>query len=313
MPSSPTLPAAERSRLPQPSGEVLHESANSARAGGGRPRRPRDRRPTRGQGRLQLPGPSASGRSLLHLPRSRREETQGQTAPRRSGQSPAASWCRASRSRASSSAHHRRRADKRMPPRKSNLTLTKDEIDLLRRWIAEGAEYKPHWAFLPLPDGVPVPAVADAKWPAGPLDRFVLARLEREGLAAVAGRIERELDSPRHLRPDRPAADARRSGRLPRRPLAAGLRAGRGPPARLAALRRADGDGLARRGPLRGFVRLPGRRRQSASGRGATGSSPPSTKTSPSTASLPGRSPATCCPTPRASSGWRPPSAGCTA
>src|SRR5579885_381954 len=72
--------------------------------------------------------------------------------------------------------------EERMPPRKSNLTLSPDEIALLRRWIAEGAEYTPHWAFLPPPDKVPVPAVADAAWPAGPLDRFVLARLEREGL-----------------------------------------------------------------------------------------------------------------------------------
>jgi hypothetical protein len=69
-----------------------------------------------------------------------------------------------------------------MPPRKSNLSLSKDEIELIRRWVAEGAEYKPHWAFLPLPDAVPVPAVADTKWPAAPLDHFVLARLEREGL-----------------------------------------------------------------------------------------------------------------------------------
>jgi hypothetical protein len=73
-------------------------------------------------------------------------------------------------------------ADRRMPPRKSNLSLSKDEIELLRRWIAEGAEYKPHWAFLPLPDRVPVPAVADQNWPTAPLDRFVLARLESEGL-----------------------------------------------------------------------------------------------------------------------------------
>jgi hypothetical protein len=72
--------------------------------------------------------------------------------------------------------------DQRMPPRKSNLSLSRDEIDVLRRWVAEGAEYKPHWAFLPLADTVPVPAVADARWPAGPLDHFVLARLEREGL-----------------------------------------------------------------------------------------------------------------------------------
>jgi hypothetical protein len=73
-------------------------------------------------------------------------------------------------------------ADRRMPPRKSNLTLSKDEIETLRRWVAEGAEYKPHWAFLPLPDVVPLPAVADTHWPTEPLDRFVLARLEREGL-----------------------------------------------------------------------------------------------------------------------------------
>jgi hypothetical protein len=70
----------------------------------------------------------------------------------------------------------------RMPPRKSNLSLSQDEIGLLRRWIAEGAEYKPHWAFLPLPDAVPVPAVADCAWPAGPLDHFIRARHDREGL-----------------------------------------------------------------------------------------------------------------------------------
>jgi hypothetical protein len=72
--------------------------------------------------------------------------------------------------------------DRHMPPRKSNLSLSADEIALIRRWVAEGAEYKPHWAFLPLPDTVPVPAVADPHWPAGPPDHFILARLEREGL-----------------------------------------------------------------------------------------------------------------------------------
>jgi hypothetical protein len=72
--------------------------------------------------------------------------------------------------------------ERRMPPRKSNRSLNPDEIALIRRWIAEGAEYKPHWAFQPLPERVPVPPVADARWPAGPLDHFVLARLERERL-----------------------------------------------------------------------------------------------------------------------------------
>ncbi|HEV3494841.1 MAG TPA: DUF1549 domain-containing protein, partial [Actinomycetes bacterium] len=69
-----------------------------------------------------------------------------------------------------------------MPPPKSNLRLGKAEVEVLRRWVAQGAEYRPHWAFLPLPDAVTVPDVTDVRWPAGPLDRFVLARLEREGL-----------------------------------------------------------------------------------------------------------------------------------
>src|SRR5438128_546475 len=70
----------------------------------------------------------------------------------------------------------------RMPPAKSNLHLSKDEIDLIRRWIAEGAEYKTHWAFLPPPERVPLPAVTDAAWPSNPIDHFILARLEQEGL-----------------------------------------------------------------------------------------------------------------------------------
>src|SRR5205085_2088743 len=49
-------------------------------------------------------------------------------------------------------------------------------------WIAEGARYEPHWAFTLLPQNVPVPAVSSAAWCRNPIDRFVLARLEREGL-----------------------------------------------------------------------------------------------------------------------------------
>src|SRR5262245_31532094 len=71
---------------------------------------------------------------------------------------------------------------KHMPPARTNLTLTEEEIGILRRWIAEGAEYKPHWAFLPLPDAVSLPAVSDPLWPARGLDHFVLARLDREKL-----------------------------------------------------------------------------------------------------------------------------------
>jgi hypothetical protein len=72
--------------------------------------------------------------------------------------------------------------DKHMPPRKTNLSLRPDEIEILRRWIAQGAEHKPHWAYVPLPPSITLPAVSDPKWPANGIDHFILARLDREGL-----------------------------------------------------------------------------------------------------------------------------------
>ncbi len=73
--------------------------------------------------------------------------------------------------------------DQRMPPHKSNLSLSQAEIETLRRWIAEGAEYQPHWAFMPLPDTVQVPSVSPAHWPVQPIDNFVAARLSVEKLS----------------------------------------------------------------------------------------------------------------------------------
>ncbi len=69
----------------------------------------------------------------------------------------------------------------RMPPAASHKTLTAAEKDLLQRWIAGGAEYKAHWAFL-APVRPPLPAVKAAAWPRNPIDHYVLARLEQEGL-----------------------------------------------------------------------------------------------------------------------------------
>src|SRR5580658_6080539 len=69
-----------------------------------------------------------------------------------------------------------------MPPTNSNLSLTAPEKERLRRWIAEGARYQPHWAFVPLPESVPLPRVKNKKWPRNEIDYFILARLEKEGL-----------------------------------------------------------------------------------------------------------------------------------
>jgi hypothetical protein len=71
--------------------------------------------------------------------------------------------------------------NERMPPPTSGKRLNPGQIDLLRRWIEQGAKWEKHWAFLP-PQRPEVPAVKDEKWVRNPIDAFVLARLEREGL-----------------------------------------------------------------------------------------------------------------------------------
>ena len=69
-----------------------------------------------------------------------------------------------------------------MPPPKSHKKLTSAQKDVLRRWIEGGTKYEPHWAFVPIRRAVP-PSVSLADWPMNPIDPFVLARLEREGIA----------------------------------------------------------------------------------------------------------------------------------
>ncbi len=69
----------------------------------------------------------------------------------------------------------------RMPPPESGKTLTREEVDTLRRWIAAGAEYERHWAFV-APARPSLPEVSDPSWPRGAIDRFVLARLDAAGL-----------------------------------------------------------------------------------------------------------------------------------
>ena len=71
--------------------------------------------------------------------------------------------------------------DERMPPPSSNRRLSAEQKKLLERWIDEGAVYTPHWAFV-APERPREPEVIRIDWVRNPIDRFVLARLEREGL-----------------------------------------------------------------------------------------------------------------------------------
>lgn len=72
-----------------------------------------------------------------------------------------------------------------MPPPSTKDRLTLVEKEMLRRWIVAGAEYKQHWAFVP-PVQSPYPLVRQTAWPRNGIDHFILARLEKEGLAPSA-------------------------------------------------------------------------------------------------------------------------------
>jgi hypothetical protein len=69
----------------------------------------------------------------------------------------------------------------RMPPLHSGLGLTGREISLFRQWVEQGAKWQKHWAFV-TPTRPETPPVTNQAWPRNPIDSFVLARLEREGL-----------------------------------------------------------------------------------------------------------------------------------
>ncbi len=72
-------------------------------------------------------------------------------------------------------------SEEKMPPASTKFELTAEQRDILKRWIANGAEYRPHWAFV-APKRPAFPKVRDTSWPRNGIDRFVLARLEAEGL-----------------------------------------------------------------------------------------------------------------------------------
>jgi hypothetical protein len=69
----------------------------------------------------------------------------------------------------------------KMPPPHSHRVLKPEQKEALRRWIAEGAVYARHWSFIP-PVKASLPEVSNKSWPRNEIDRFVLARLEAEGL-----------------------------------------------------------------------------------------------------------------------------------
>jgi hypothetical protein len=72
--------------------------------------------------------------------------------------------------------------DMKMPPPDSGKQLSKADIEMLRRWIAQGAKYEAHWSFIS-PTKPTLPEVAKPEFVRNPIDRFVLKRMHEEGLS----------------------------------------------------------------------------------------------------------------------------------
>ncbi len=70
----------------------------------------------------------------------------------------------------------------RMPPAYMGYSkLSAREIDLIKRWIIQGAPWQKHWSLIP-PQVAPRPEVVHKQWPRDAIDYYVLAKLEHEGL-----------------------------------------------------------------------------------------------------------------------------------
>ncbi len=85
-----------------------------------------------------------------------------------------------------------------MPPPEMKKTLSAKEIEILKRWVTEGAEYEAHWSFI-APARPELPAVKNASWSKTALDRFILSRLEQAGLTPAPEADSRTLIRRLHL------------------------------------------------------------------------------------------------------------------
>ncbi len=83
-------------------------------------------------------------------------------------------------------------ASERMPPPDAHKTISAKQKAIFRRWVAEGAEYQPHWAYVPLVRPS-VPRVKQAAWVANPIDAFVLQQLELQKIKPSAEADRRML------------------------------------------------------------------------------------------------------------------------
>ena len=132
--------------------------------------------------------------------------------------------------------------DEVMPPPAAHKQLTAAQKETLKRWIAAGAEYQPHWSLIP-PRRVDPPAVKNEAWVKTPIDRFILAKLESLGLSPAAEADRRTLARRASLDLTGLPPDARRRRKVRQRPAIRCLRKIRRSSARIAGVGRASRRG----------------------------------------------------------------------
>jgi Protein of unknown function (DUF1553)/Protein of unknown function (DUF1549)/Concanavalin A-like lectin/glucanases superfamily/Planctomycete cytochrome C len=79
-----------------------------------------------------------------------------------------------------------------MPPPKAHKVLTTAQKEILKRWVLEGAEYELHWSFIAAKKPN-LPEIKNPAWVKNPIDRFILAELEKKGLAPAPEADRRTL------------------------------------------------------------------------------------------------------------------------
>ncbi len=82
--------------------------------------------------------------------------------------------------------------EERMPPASTGKKVTPEQIELIKRWIEQGAEFKGHWAYI-APTLSPIPTVDQPDFVRNDIDRFVLAELKEKGLAPSTAADRRTL------------------------------------------------------------------------------------------------------------------------
>lgn len=83
-------------------------------------------------------------------------------------------------------------ADLMMPPPDSGLALNEEERSLIKQWIAQGAEWKGHWAFEPI-RSPKIPTVSNEAWCRNAIDRFIVRRQEKAGVPQNSAAVKTRL------------------------------------------------------------------------------------------------------------------------